>query len=82
MWNVAFRLHIRFAATHDNNRNPTGVGNMSGGMYLAAFNGRDYALLMLINTFGQFLTLVSAIVADLSYTLFDPRVRIGSGKLS
>lgn len=54
----------------------------TGGMYLAAFNGRDYALLMLINTFGQFLTLVSAIVADLSYTLFDPRVRFGSGKLS
>jgi peptide/nickel transport system permease protein/oligopeptide transport system permease protein len=54
----------------------------TGGMYLAAFNGRDYALLMLINTFGQFLTLISAIVADLSYTLFDPRVRIGSGKLS
>lgn len=54
----------------------------TGGMYLAAFNGRDYALLMLINTFGQFLTLISAIVADLSYTLFDPRVRVGSGKLS
>jgi len=54
----------------------------TGGMYLAAFYGRDYALLMLINTFGQFLTLVSAIVADLSYTLFDPRVRVGSGKLS
>ncbi|MCH4889701.1 ABC transporter permease [Acidaminobacter sp. JC074] len=54
----------------------------TGRMYLAAFNGRDYALLMLINTFGQFLTLVSAIIADLSYTLFDPRVRFGSGKLS
>ena len=54
----------------------------TGRMYLAAFNGRDYALLMLINTFGQFLTLISAIIADLSYTLFDPRVRIGSGKLS
>lgn len=54
----------------------------TGGMYLDAFNGRDYALLMLINTFGQFLTLVSAIIADLSYTLFDPRVRVGSGKLS
>jgi len=54
----------------------------TGRMYLAAFNGRDYALLMLINTFGQFLTLISAIVADLSYTLFDPRVRVGSGKLS
>ncbi|MDX1357722.1 MAG: ABC transporter permease [Clostridia bacterium] len=54
----------------------------TGRLYLAAFYGRDYALLMLINAFGQFLTLVSAIVADLSYTLFDPRVRVGSGKLS
>lgn len=54
----------------------------TGRLYLQAFNGRDYALLMLINTFGQFLTLISAIVSDVSYTLFDPRVRFGSGKLS
>lgn len=54
----------------------------TGRMYLAAFVGRDYALLMLINAFGQFLTLTSAILADVSYTLFDPRVRFGSGKLS
>ena len=54
----------------------------TGRLYLQAFNGRDYALLMLINTFGQFLTLISAIVSDISYTLFDPRVRFGSGKLS
>ena len=54
----------------------------TGRLYLAAFNGRDYALLMLINTFGQFLFLLSAIVGDLSYTLFDPRIRVGSGKLS
>jgi len=54
----------------------------TGRIYLQAFNSRDYALLMLINTFGQFLTLLSAIVGDLSYTIFDPRVRFGSGKLS
>lgn len=54
----------------------------TGRLYLQAFNGRDYALLMLINTWGQFLTLVSAIVGDLSFTLFDPRVRVGSGRLS
>lgn len=54
----------------------------TGRIYLQAFNGRDYALLMLIQTFGQFITLVSAIIGDLSYTLFDPRVRVGSGKLS
>lgn len=54
----------------------------TGRLYLDAFEGRDYALLMLINTFGQFLVLVSAIIGDLSYTLIDPRVRVGSGKLS
>lgn len=54
----------------------------TGSVYLDAFNARDYPMLMLVNTFGQFLTLVSAIVGDLSYTLFDPRVRVGSGKLS
>ena len=54
----------------------------TGRIYLQAFFGRDYALLMLINTFGQFLTLISAIVSDVSYTIFDPRVRFGSGKLS
>ncbi|MBN2268763.1 MAG: ABC transporter permease [Acholeplasmataceae bacterium] len=54
----------------------------TGRLYLEAFNGRDYALLMLINTFGQFLFLVSAIVGDLSYTLFDPRIRVGSGKIA
>ena len=54
----------------------------TGRLYLDAFYGRDYALLMLINTFGQFLVLISAIVGDISYTLIDPRVRVGSGKLS
>lgn len=54
----------------------------TGRIYLTAFNGRDYALLMLVNTFTQFITLVAAIVNDISYTLFDPRIRVGSGKLS
>lgn len=54
----------------------------TGRIYLNAFFGRDYALLMLINAFGQFLTLLSAIVSDISYTIFDPRVRFGSGRLS
>ena len=54
----------------------------TGRIYLSAFNQRDYALLMLVNTFGQFITLIAAIVNDISYTLFDPRIRVGSGKLS
>jgi peptide/nickel transport system permease protein/oligopeptide transport system permease protein len=54
----------------------------TGGIYLQAFNGRDYPLLMLINAFGQFLGLLTAVVGDVSYSLIDPRVRVGSGKLS
>ncbi len=54
----------------------------TGRIFLTAFNGRDYTLLMLVNTFTQFITLVAAIVNDISYTLFDPRIRVGSGKLS
>jgi peptide/nickel transport system permease protein/oligopeptide transport system permease protein len=56
----------------------------TGRIYLDAFNAvpPDYAMLMLINAFGQFIGLTSAIVGDISYTIFDPRIRVGSGKLS
>lgn len=56
----------------------------TGRIYLQAFNAvpPDYPMLMLIATFSQFITLFSAIIGDLSYTLFDPRMRVGSGKLS
>jgi peptide/nickel transport system permease protein/oligopeptide transport system permease protein len=39
-------------------------------------------MLMLINAFGQLIGLASSIVGDISYTVFDPRIRVGSGKLS
>lgn len=56
----------------------------TGNLYLNAFQASppDYAMLMLISAFTQFLSLLSGIVADLSYTLFDPRIRVGSGKIS
>ena len=56
----------------------------TGRIYLQAFNAvpHDYPMLMLIAKFSQFITLFSAIIGDLSYTLFDPRMRVGSGKLS
>jgi peptide/nickel transport system permease protein/oligopeptide transport system permease protein len=56
----------------------------TGNLYLNAFQASppDYAMLMLISAFTEFLTLISGIVADLSYTLFDPRIRVGSGKIS
>jgi peptide/nickel transport system permease protein/oligopeptide transport system permease protein len=39
-------------------------------------------MLMLINAFGQFVGLASSIAGDISYTLVDPRIRVGSGKIS
>lgn len=56
----------------------------TGRIYLDAFNASppDYPMLMLITAFGQFIGLLSSIVGDVSYTLFDPRIRVGSGKLS
>ena len=55
----------------------------TGRIYLDAFNAipPDYPMLMLINAFGQFVGLLSSIVGDVSYTLFDPRIRVGSGKI-
>lgn len=56
----------------------------TGRIYLDAFNSSppDYAMLMLINAFGQLIGLASAIVGDISYTIFDPRIRVGSGKIA
>lgn len=54
----------------------------TGRIYLQAFGNRDFPMLMLITVFTQFLSLITSILADVSYTIFDPRVRFGSGKIS
>lgn len=54
----------------------------AGKIYLYAFNNRDYPLLLLDMVFYEFIGLLSSIFADLSYTILDPRMRVGSGKLS
>jgi ABC-type dipeptide/oligopeptide/nickel transport system permease component len=54
----------------------------AGRIYLYAFNNRDYPLLLLDMVFYEFIGLLSSILADLSYTILDPRMRVGSGKLS
>lgn len=56
--------------------------NGTGGLFLAAFNSRDYAMVMLGTTFTQFIGLIASILSDISLTFFDPRVRVGSGKIS
>ncbi len=53
----------------------------TGRIYLAAFNDRDYPVLMLVTVFSQFLSLITSILVDVSYTLFDPRIKYGSRKI-
>lgn len=69
------------------------VGLMSGSMimeklfrvdgtaniYLTAFNNRDYPVLLLVVVFTNFLGFLLSILGEMSYTLLDPRMRIGSG---
>lgn len=54
----------------------------AGPIYLYAFRNRDYPLLLLNLVFYEFIALFAGILADLSYTILDPRMRVGSGKLS
>ena len=56
--------------------------NGTGGIFLQAFQRRDFAMVMLGTVFTQFIGLIASILSDISLTLFDPRVRVGSGKLS
>lgn len=53
----------------------------TGAIYLDAFRSRDYPVLMLVTVFSQFLGLLTSILVDISYTLFDPRIRYGSRKI-
>src|SRR5215467_7241764 len=52
-----------------------GMGALS---YDAVFS-RDYPLVMAIFTLSSFLTLLGILLADLVYTLVDPRIRYGQG---
>ena len=54
--------------------------NGVGSIYLEAFNEKDYNLLQLNIVFYNFIGLLSGVFADLSYTILDPRMRVGSGR--
>lgn len=51
-----------------------------GRIYLESLNSKDYPLLMMNVVFYTFIGLLAGILADLSYSLLDPRIRVGSGK--
>ena len=47
-----------------------------GPVQLLAVNNRDYYLLMGLNMFLAILTLIGNMLADITYALVDPRVRL------
>ena len=49
-------------------------------LYLAAFNAKDYSLLMTDMAFYTIIGLLASIVVDLSYGFIDPRIRMGAKK--
>ena len=51
-----------------------------GQLYMAAFNNKDYSLLMTDMAFYTLIGLLSGIVVDLSYGFIDPRIRMGAKK--
>lgn len=51
-----------------------------GQLYMAAFNAKDYSLLMTDMAFYTLIGLLAAIVVDLSYGFIDPRIRMGAKK--
>lgn len=51
-----------------------------GGVYLEAFQARDYPLVMALLLFYMIIGLVTTLLIDLSYSIIDPRIRLGGGK--
>ena len=51
-----------------------------GQLYMAAFNTKDYSLLMTDMAFYTIIGLLAGIVVDLSYGFIDPRIRMGAKK--
>lgn len=51
-----------------------------GGLTLNAINARDYPIFILTSVFYTAVSLLSAIIVDISYGFIDPRIRMGSKK--
>lgn len=49
-----------------------------GELYLGAINSQDYDFFMLLSGFYTLVSLVAAIIIDLSYGIIDPRIRMGA----
>lgn len=51
-----------------------------GALYLNSINAPDYNMFMLLTVFYCVIGLVASIIVDVSYSLIDPRIRMGSRK--
>lgn len=51
-----------------------------GGIYLEAFQARDYDLVMTLLLFYMIIGLLTTLMIDVSYSIVDPRIRLGGGK--
>ena len=49
-----------------------------GGLYLDSINNMDYDLFMMLSMFYLLVSLLAALVVDLSYGIIDPRIRMGA----
>lgn len=49
-----------------------------GGLYLTAITAKDYDFFMMLSAFYLLVSLVAALVIDLSYGIIDPRIRMGA----
>ncbi|MGV8146525.1 MAG: ABC transporter permease [Alkaliphilus sp.] len=51
-----------------------------GGMMIESINSNDHPLTIAILLFYSFISLFTVLMADISYGIIDPRVRVGGGK--
>lgn len=51
-----------------------------GSTYISSVLERDYSLFLAVSMFYTIISLAAGLVIDLSYSLVDPRMRIGGGK--
>ena len=54
--------------------------NGVGGLYLRSINDRDYDVFQFVSMFYILIGLLGTIVVDVSYSIVDPRIRMGGGK--
>ena len=54
--------------------------NGVGGLYLQSINSLDYDVFQFVSMFYIFIGLLGTIVVDISYSIVDPRIRMGGGK--